>query len=279
MAAIRLSILLSFLSTTLAAQWLNYRTPGVPRERDGKPNLTAPAPRTAEGKPDLSGVWMHELTSAAEMTRLYGAPVEEAIKTEGLGMEIGTQHKYVVHILLDSDAAMLPGAAEIVRRRAAQANPADVCTGGSSIALPDPVSEPIKIVQSPRTTVILYEGFPPRQIYTDGRGWPKEFDLPAYVGYSLGHWEGDALIVETRGFNDKGVLDIIGHPQSEAMRVIERYHRRDFGHLDFGMTFDDPRMYTKPFTIRVPHNLLADGDIFESVCTDNEKDRAHLERK
>jgi hypothetical protein len=279
MAATRLSILLPFLTATLSAQWLNYRTPGVPRERDGKPNLSAPAPRTAGSKPDLSGVWMHELTSAAEMVRLYGAVVEEAIKTNGLGMEIGTQHKYVANILLDSDAAMLPGAAEIVRRRAAQLNPADVCTGGSSITLPDLLSEPIKIVQSPRMTVILYEGFPPRQIYTDGRGWPKEFDLPAYVGYSVGHWESDTLVVETRGFNDKGVLDVIGHPQSEAMRVIERYRRRDFGHLEYEMTFDDPRMYTKPSTIKVPHNLLADGDIFESVCTDNEKDRAHLERK
>ncbi|HEY6341522.1 MAG TPA: hypothetical protein VIY49_08530 [Bryobacteraceae bacterium] len=279
MRATRLSVLLSFLTATLSAQWLNYRTPGVPRGRDGKPNLSASAPRTAEGKPDLSGVWMHELTSAAEMVRLYGAVVEEAIKTGGLGMEIGTQHKYVANILLDSDAAMLPGAAEIVRRRAARLNPADVCTGGSSITLPDLLSEPIKIVQSPRMTVILYEGFPPRQIYTDGRGWPKEFDLPAYVGYSVGHWEGDTLVVETRGFNDKGVLDVIGHPQSEAMRVIERYRRRDYGHLEYEMTFDDPRMYTKPFTIRVPHNLLAGGDIFESVCTDNEKDRAHLERR
>jgi hypothetical protein len=279
MAAIRLSILLSFLTATLSAQWLNYRTPGVPRDRDGKPKLTAPTPRTAEGKPDLSGVWMHELTSAAEMLRLYGAVIDEAIKTVGLGMEIGTQHKYFLNILLDSDAAMLPGAAEIFRQRAAKAR-ADDCTGGTaSFTLPDLVSEPIKIVQSPRTTVILLEGGQPRQIYTDGRGWPKEFDLPAYVGYSVGHWESDTLVVETRGFNDKGVLDVLGHPQSEAMRVIERYRRRDFGHLEYEMTFDDPRMYTKPFTIKVPHNLLADGDIFESVCTENEKDRAHLDRR
>jgi hypothetical protein len=278
-SAIRSAIFLAVIGVPLPGQWLNYPTPGVPRTPDGKPNLSAPAPRTAEGKPDLSGVWMHELTSAAEMKRLYGKVIEEAIKVDVPGMEIGTQHKYAVNILLDSGPEkdiVRPEAAEIMRRRAAEANPANVCMDGSSFTLPDLLSEPIKIVQAPRTTVILYEGFSPRQIYTDGRTLPKEFDLPAYVGYSIGHWEGDTFVVETAGFNDKAKLDMVGHPQSEAMHVTERYRRRDFGHLDVEMTFDDPRMYTKPFTIKVPHNLLADGDIFESVCTDNEKDRAHL---
>ena len=284
MTAIRLAIVSSAMWVPLSAQWLNYPTPGIPRTRDGKPNLSAPAPHTADGKPDLSGVWMHELTSAAEMKRLYGAVIEEAIKTDVPGMEIGTQHKYAVNILLDSgpDSAMLrPEAAEIVRRRAAESNPANVCTGGPSITLPDLLSEPIKIVQAARMTIILFEGstFLPRQIYTDGRGFPKEFNLPAYLGYSVGRWDRGTFVVETRGFNDKGVLDLFGHPVSESMHVTERYRRRDFGHLDLEMTFDDSKMYTKPFTIKVPHDLLADGDIFESVCTENEKDRVHLERK
>jgi hypothetical protein len=115
-----------------------------------------------------------------------------------------------------------------------------------------------------------------RQIYTDGRSLPKEFELPAYLGYSVGRWERDVFVVETAGFNDKTKLDIMGHPHSEALRVTERFHRRDFGHMDVETTFDDPKLYTKPFTIKVPHNLMADADIFEMFCNENEKDRSHL---
>jgi hypothetical protein len=140
-------------------------------------------------------------------------------------------------------------------------------------------SQPIKIVQSPRLSVILYErGNLHRQIYTDGRGLPSDFDLPAYLGYSVGHWEHDTLVVETAGFNDRTALDALGHPHSESLRVVERFRRRDFGHLEVEMTFDDPRMYTRPFTIKVGHDLLADSDIFESICTENERDRVHLAR-
>ncbi len=115
-----------------------------------------------------------------------------------------------------------------------------------------------------------------RQIYTDGRGVPKEISLAAYLGYSAGHWEGDTPVVQTVGFNDKTILDLRGHPHSEDLRLVERFHRRDFGHMDVEMTFEDPQMYTKPFTISIPHNLLADEDIFEMYCADNEKDAVHL---
>jgi hypothetical protein len=118
-----------------------------------------------------------------------------------------------------------------------------------------------------------------RQIYTDGRVLPKEFDYPAFHGYSVGHWERDVFVVETAGFNDKTPLDAMGHPHSEALRITERLRRRDFGHLDVEMTFDDPQMYTKPFTIKIPHELLADSDIFESFCDENERDRAHLRKQ
>ena len=115
-----------------------------------------------------------------------------------------------------------------------------------------------------------------RQIFTDGRALPKEFNLPAYLGYSVGHWERDVFVVETAaGFNDKAPLDDMEHPHSEGLRVTERFHRRDFGHMDVEMTFDDPRMYTEPFTIKVPHNLLADTDIFEMFCNENEKYGVH----
>jgi len=275
----RLLVLFAFISINAYAQWLNFPTPGTPRTRDGKPNLSAPAPRAAHGKPDLSGVWMHELTSVAEMRRLYGDMIDAAVKVDVPGMEIGTQHKYAFNILLDfkpAESPMRPEAAEILKR-AGNRNPADVCMGHPGIPLADILSEPIKIVQSPRTTVILYEvDNMHRQVFTDGRALPKEFDFPAFYGYSVGHWERDVFVVETAGFNDKTPLDAMGHPHSEALRLTERYRRRDFGHLDVEMTFDDPKLYTKPFTIKVPHDLLADSDLFESFCDQNEKDRAHL---
>jgi hypothetical protein len=277
-----LVVLLACFSTA-HAQWLNYRTPGIPRTPDGKPNLSAPVPRTAEGRPDLSGVWMHELISAAEMTRLYGRVIEEAIKVDVPGMEIGTQHKYAFNILLDfkpEESPMRPQAAELMRRRAAELfDPANVCMAVAGIPLADLLSEPIKIVQSPKLTMILYEvGNTHRQIYADGRGLPTEISLPAYYGYSAGHWDRDTFVVETAGFNDKTVLDIIGHPHSEALHLTERFRRRDFGHLDVEMTFDDPQTYTRPITIKVPHTLMADADVFESFC-ENEKDRSHLPKR
>ena len=276
-------VLFALLSAGVHAQWLNFPTPGTPRARDGKPNLTAPAPRAADGKPDLSGVWLHEHTSLQEMKRIFGAVAETRDKVNVPGMEADSISKYALDILLDfkgQESPLRPEAAEIMRRRAANSSPADVCVGVPGIPLAGLLSEPIKIVQSPRLTVILYEaGNTHRQIYTDGRGLPKEYDKPAFFGYSIGHWERDSLVVETAGFNDKTALDSMGHPHSEALRITERYRRRDFGHLDVEMTFDDPQMYTRPFTIKVPHELLADSDIFESFCNENEKDRTHLQKQ
>ena len=274
-----LVVLFVTFSTIADAQWLNFAPPGTPQTRDGKPDLTAPAPRTADGKPDLSGTWMHEVTTVAEMKRLYGALVDEAIKVDVPGMEIGTQHKYAVNLLLDfkpDDVSMRPAGAAVFKQRAATADPAEVCTTIAGFPLAGLLSEPIKIVQAPKTTIVLYEvNSLHRQIFSDGRAFPKEFELPAFLGYSVGRWEGDVFVVETRGFNDKTPLDLIGHPHSEALHVTERFRRVDFGHMDVEMTFDDPQTYTKPFTVKVPHTLIADQDIFEMFC-ENEKDREHL---
>jgi len=272
------------LSIGAHAQWLNYREPGVPRRSDGKADLRAPAPMDPTGKPDLSGVWMHETTTPAEMKRLYGTVIDEDIQVGVPGMEIGTQHKYSRNILLDfkpEEAPVRPETLERMRRNPARPLLTDACTPGFVFGFPlaDLVSEPIKIVQAPRLTMILYEaGNFHRQIYTDGRKLPEEVNLPAFNGYSAGHWEGGTLVVETAGFNDKTPLDGMGHPHSEALRVLERFRRLDFGHLDYEITFDDPKMYTKPFTVKIPHELLADSDVFENFC-ENEKDQAHLGRK
>lgn len=277
----RLLFLLAFLSAGAPAQWLNYTTPETPRMPDGKPNLAAPVPRAPDGKPDLTGVWMHETTTVAEVRRLFGDRFEDAIKVNAIQMEIGTQHKYNFDILLDykpEEAMLRPAARDLMRTRAAERDPANVCPGAPRAGIPVAglLSEPLKIVQAPRETMILYEvGNLRRQIFADGRTLPKEFDLPAFLGYSVGRWEGDTFVVETAGFNDKTALDGAGHPHSEALRVTERFHRRDFGHLDWEMTFDDPVMYTKPFSIKVPHYLMPDADIYEMFC-ENEKDRVHL---
>jgi hypothetical protein len=197
-------------------------------------------------------------------------------------MEIDTASKYAFNVLLDfkpEEAPIRPEATEILRRRKPSDSPVTNCLP-MGIPLANFVSEPTKIVQSPRLIVVLYESDGShRQIYIDGRGLPKEVAQPSWLGYSVGKWDHDTLVVESAGFNDKTWLDAMGHPHSEALRIGERYHRRDFGHMDVEVTLDDPQMYTKPFTIKFTQDLLADTDIFENFCNENEKDRSHIGQK
>lgn len=275
----RLLIVFAFLACGMEAQWLNFPAPGTPRTHDGKPDLAAPVPRAANGKPDLSGVWHVQPTSMAEMKRIFG----EGVGTTNVpGMEADTISKYAINILLDfkpAESPMRPAAAEILRGRAPGSNPSDRCL---PIGIPanSLVSEFNKIVQSPKMIVILYESDGThRQIYTDGRGLPKEIAQPAWLGYSVGRWERDTLVVETGGFNDKTWLDLTGHPHSEALRITERYQRRDFGHMDTEVTVDDPPMYSRPFSIKFTQELQADSDILENFCNENERDRVHAVQK
>ena len=273
-----LVILLALLGNGGNAQWVNYPSPGTPRTKDGKANLAARAPRAANGKPDLSGVWHVVPTPLAEMKRLFGNDID-AVSVPG--MEADTISKYAFNILLDfkpEDSPMRPEAAAVLRRRlpgGSEALPATYCLP-AGIPLSTLVSEVHKIVQTPGLIVILLEvDSAHRQIYTDGRKHPPD-PQPSWLGYSVGKWEGDTLVVDTVGFNDKTWLDAIGHPHSEALRLVERYRRRDFGHLDVETTIDDPKMYTKPFTIKFTHQLQPDSDILEYFCAENEKDRAHM---
>ena len=276
----RLFVFFAILATAVQAQWLNYAPPGTPRTRDGKPNLSAPAPRTADGKPDLTGVWMHEITPVAEVKRLFGNRFDAEIELSPPGMEIGTQHTYAFDILIDFKGSESPLKPEIAKRlRERRANPAGVCMGVGGFPRTGLLSEPIKIIQAPRMMVIFYEaGYLRRQIFADGRTLPKEFDLPQYMGYSAGRWDGDTFVVETAGFNGKTTLDGLGRPVSEKMHVTERFRRRDFGHLDIEMTFNDPENYTRPFTIKIPHDLIPDNDIYEMFCNENERDGVHLKQ-
>jgi len=270
-------VLMAFLALathTANAQWVNYKAPGTPRLPDGRPNLAARAPRAPDGKPDLSGVWHVQPNTREEMKKLYGTDVDTI---EVPGMEIDTISKYAVNILVDfkpGDAPVKPAIGAVMKSRRPEAFPPTHCLP-AGIPLSTMVSEVSKIVQTPGLIVIMLELGGTRQIYTDGRKHMAD-PSPSWLGYSTGRWEEDTLVVETIGFNGKSWLDIIGHPQSEAARLTERYRRRDFGHMDIEITIDDSTYYTKPFTVKVTHELQADDDILEYFCNENEQDRKRM---
>jgi hypothetical protein len=237
-------VALSLTATSVGAQWLNYKTPGMPRTKDGKPNLTAPTPRGPDGKPDLSGLWA----------------------IDGLG-----------HATNLPDTEMLPEAQVLYKKRLetyANDDPGAHC-------LPEgPRSglaglDPLRIIQTRYLTTVLYEAGQYRLIHTDGRPLPKDM-TPTWMGYSIGRWEGDTFVVETAGYNDRTWLDFTGRPHGEALRVTERFRRIDFGHMRLEMTFDDPKSYRRPFTIKMAVNFVPDDELIENVCLENEKDRTRL---
>ena len=241
-------VLAALLSSPLAAQWLNYPTPGTPRLPDGKPNLAAPTPRTADGKPDLTGIWS------------------------------GAGPIYRFNIAQDLQPQDIQPWAEALFLQRVRDSRKD-----SPLAKCMPVSVPyhdffnlMKIVQTPVMTLLLYESpnSPYRTVFTDGRDLPKDPN-PTYLGYSIGRWDGDTFVVTTAGFNDKGWLDSAGHPQTESLRVTERFRRRDFGHMDFEITIDDPKVFNKPFTIKTQRTLQPDTELLEDVC-ENERDQEHF---
>ncbi len=234
-------------TTTATAQWLKHPTPGIPRTADGKPNLSAPAPRTADGKPDLSGIW----------------------QVNALG--------YAINILSDQKSEMLPWAEALYRERVAtygKDSPNTNCLPSGPRAGHFPL-DLFKIVQTPGLVLILYELTRTRQIFTDGRDLPIDPD-PTWMGYSVGRWNGDTLVVDTAGYNDRTWLDLTGHPHTEALHMTERYRRKDFGHIELQVTFQDPKAYTNPWTIAMDVNYVPDTELLEYVCNENENDRAHL---
>lgn len=269
-----LAVLLVAAGMPLAAQWLNYRDPRIPRTKDGSPNLAAAAPR-GHGKPDLSGVWQAERTPERELAGVLG--------DNFVRLQIDPQDftKNVLNVFWglkpEEEPLRAEGAAAYKRHQATPLQyPHTQCVPAGLPA--DMLVLSFKLIQTLQETLILTEiGSPPRQIYTDGRPLPKDPD-PSWMGYSIGKWEGDSFLVQTIGLNDRGWLDGFGHPRSERMQITERYHRPDFGHMDLEFTFNDPKYYTRPFSLKVALNLLPDSDLLEYVCTENEADRAHLGR-
>src|SRR5579871_2044855 len=217
------------------AQWLHEPTPGAPRTPDGKINMTGPVPRV-NGKPDLSGIWQAEAEPRGP--GLYG-----------LGESPNS--KYFRDILSDFKAGeepLTPAGVDLMRQHAAAGaagNPTLNCLP-DGVPHGDLLPEPFKIIQTPGEILVLYEVETTfRQIFTDGRKFPNDPN-PTWNGYSVGRWEGDTLVVDSMGFNDLSWLDARGHGHSEEMRIEERFHRRDFGHMEVGVTITDPKVFTKP---------------------------------
>ena len=254
------------------AQWLNNRTPGIPRTSDGKPNLSAPAPRAANGRPDLSGLWQTDAAPPDVLARVIPG------ETNGAGEEPLSQ--YYINIFFDykpEDVPMKPAAAEQFRKRAptfSKESPLPHCLP-IGMPLVEMSPAPYKILQMPGATMMLYERDTTyRQIFSDGRKLPED-PQPSWLGYSVGKWDGDSFVVESIGFNDRGWLDARGHTHSEALHMTERFHRLDFGDMEVQLTIDDPQTYTRPFTIKLKQRLLPDSDVLESFCAENEKDAHH----
>ena len=230
-------------------QWVNVPLPNTPRTPDGKPNLRAPVPKTPDGKPDLTGIWRNP------------------------------DGKYLANIAADGvQVPFQPWAEALYKER--QENFSKDRPSGRCLphGVPDIMlvpATPFKLIQTPAVTLMLLENqghF--RQIFMDGRGFPKETN-PTWLGYSIGKWEGDTLVVDSVGFNDLTYLDDGGHPHSDAYHSIERFRRRDFGHLDYEITIDDPKTYTKAWKVSIPFELFPDNELMEAVC-ENERDFEHL---
>jgi hypothetical protein len=238
------TVLTGALSASLSAQWLNHATPGIPRTPDGKPNLAAPVPRTPDGKPDLSGLWnrispKYSRNIAADLKPEEIQPWARSL-VEKRREDLGKEYMNVQCVPLG------PGYA----------------TSADSTG-----AEMMKIIQTPAIIVILNPDLTYRQIFLDGRAL-ESAPNPAWMGYSVGHWDGDTLVVESFGFNDRTWLDHDGHPHTEGLRTTERYRRRDFGHLDLEVTFSDPAAYARPWTVAVRAELAADTEMIEWVCNE-----------
>lgn len=269
-----IGILFAAASICANAQWLNHPDPRTPRTKDGKPNLKAPAPRL-NGKPDLSGLWQAERTPEREYTSVLGN------EFAALQIDLHDINKHTMNLfwgMKPADEPLSPEGSAAYKQHLDNPH-----TYPHTQCLPDGVPADLfvmtfKMIQAPREILQLTElSSPTRQIYTDGRPLPKD-PQPTWMGYSVGRWEGDTLVVETIGLNDRGWLDAFGHPRSEQMHMTERYHRRDFGHMDLEFTFDDSKYYTRPFGLKASLRLIPDSDLIEYVCTENEKDRAHLRK-
>jgi hypothetical protein len=238
------------------AQWPSYPWKNVPRTADGKIDMNAPARRTADGHPDLSGFW---LPSGSGVRHL---------------LDLGADYKD------KNDIPLQPWARDVYNQRIdtnGKDHPGVSCLPSG---IPEKLNIPdgLKLVQTPDAMIFLHESRTIyRQVFTDGRKLPTpEQAQPMWMGYSIGHWEGDTFVAETVLQNGKTWLDMRGLPATEALKVTERYTRPNIGRIDITVTIDDPKTYTKPWDVKLQWRLLPDTDLIESICEENNRDPQHM---
>jgi hypothetical protein len=250
----------------LIGQWLHYPTPDAPRKADGTINLAAPAPRLPDGKPDFSGIWhtARRIPCTPELSRFIE-----------FGSEIGGS-PVALNMGLDMPGGGLPyqpWAAAIAKQRAAENGVDDPHVR----CLPDNPPRPwvmphlTKAVHTPKLLVLLYEvNAMYRQVFIDGRPLPADLN-PTWNGYSTAKWDGDMLVVQTAGFRDDLWIDMGGSPMSDAAKMTERIRRPNYGTLELEITVDDPKVYTRPWTVKMTQTIEPDTELIDEFCLENEK--------
>jgi len=242
-------------SVPVYAQWTNAPPANIPRTPDGNPDLSAPAPRLLNAQPDLSGIWKPDNSYGGKPANFAANLQVDDIPYQPWAKALLEERKTAVHEIEDSSALCLP-----------QGMPRMIAAPGQW-----------RLMQTRDYIAILYEAFGIlwRQIFLDGREVADDAQ-PTYLGYSTGKWDGDVLVVNSRGFNGEFWIDQQGKPVTDALQVTERYHRKDFGHMDVEITIDDPKAYTKPWTFMEHFRLLTDTELMEAICNENNIDVKHL---
>ena len=264
LATLAAAALFCAISTPVLAQWLKYPTAGAPHKTNGTPNLEAPAPRTTDGRPDFSGMWAPEDNLPCPPAGCLDMRVPKEFVNIGWSLEGGLPYQR--------------WAADLVKRRLAENGKDDP----ASHCLPRGVvkghTTPLlrKVVQVPGLLVILSEANASyREIFTDGRALPVD-PQPSWNGYSSAKWEGDDLVVKTNGFRDEMWLDRRGSPMTDAAEMTERFRRVNYGKLDIDLRINDPKAYTKPWTVRLHQVIVLDTELLDYICLENEKSLSHM---
>jgi hypothetical protein len=257
----------------LSAQWFHYPTTGVPRLANGKPNLTAATPKTPDGKPDLSGVWLISNALPCPKDLRDGDDCIEKIPLSHEAVDFGSS--------VPGGLPYQPWAAALVKQRVADLSKDDPHARCMPPNFPRAVAFPHhqKFIQIPGLLVILDEfNASYRQIFTDARPFPED-PQPSWNGYSSGKWEGDTLLVESIGFRDDLWLDMRGNPMTSAAKVTERFRRPNYGNLEIEVTVNDPKAYTKPWTVELKEAIQIDTELADEICLENEKSVQHMTGK
>jgi hypothetical protein len=259
----------AFVATLLTllpagAQWLDYPTAGVPRTPSGFINLGAPTPRTADGKPELSGIWQADNTRPCPPEGCADMRTAEEFFDFGARLKGGLPYQ--------------PWALTLMKARSEQLGKDDHETQCLPSGVPRLNVHPTlrKYLQAPGLLIVLSERNTTfRQIFSEGRVLPSD-PQPSWNGYSSGRWEGDTLVVQTIGLRDRLWLDRNGSPLTDAAKVIERFHRINYGNMEIEVTIDDPKAYTKPFTVKLNQFIVLNTELLDDVCAENEKDASHM---